>query len=678
MKKTMAILMSFLMVFSVSAFGTLAAQDQELTQAILKTKDLLPIPSTLTEFTYSVSEMNAEKVWQLNWRDKDWNNSASASITGDGRLFSYSFMKESNYKDYEGIASLTKDEGLERAKAFLTNIMPEISDTLRLEDSSLNYSGFYYLFNQYVNDLKVLNNKLSVTVDKNTGEIISYSGHYDLGRDYPAADKAISLDDAKKAYLQEIGAELVYRSSYDYQEQKLTVFPTYVVNSKNSAIDALTGEVVELTATPSLLKETSGGGARAQNDAAAGLSPKELAAVEGIKNLLTKDTAADAVRNVTGLFQGFALSSANLYADRINKDTYIWSLTFVKETEDGDLSGSASVDARTGELLSLYNNSDKQLLSALTEEKPSEAKVSPEAAKAAAEAFLKKVAADKFALVKEDANPSGKYSLTCVRYVNGIPFRDNYLTVNVSSSTGDVVSFHSSWYKDAQFPSIGSAKTDTEVFETIAETLGYGMYYYSGSEKNLLVYDFNNESYALFDPFNAARISGDGKPYREDKAPVYTDIAEHWCRDAAIKLAENNIYFDRSEVKPDQAVTQRDFLYILYKGMSRFSPETDEALYEDLIREGILTAGEKSPASLITRADAVKFIIRAMHFDEPARLKGIYVNPFADDISDDMLGYVALAYGFKIVKGDHEGNFNAEHDVTNAETLTMLYNMLTR
>ena len=112
---------------------------------------------------------------------------------------------------------MTQDEGLERAKAFLTNIMPEISDTLRLEDSSLNYSGFHYHLNKYVKYLNVVNKKLSVTVDKNTGEIISYSGHYDLGRDYPAADKAISLDDAKKAYLQEIGAELVYRSSYDYQ-----------------------------------------------------------------------------------------------------------------------------------------------------------------------------------------------------------------------------------------------------------------------------------------------------------------------------------------------------------------------------------------------------------------------------------------------------------------------------
>ena len=100
-----------------------------------------------------------------------------------------------------------------------------------------------------------------------------------------------------------------------------------------------------------------------------------------------------------------------------------------------------------------------------------------------------------------------------------------------------------------------------------------------------------------------------------------------------------------------------------------------------LLGFGMLTANEEyNSKAEATRADGIKYIIRALGYRKPAELNGIYKCDFSDseEIPDDVLGYAALAKGFGIVNGDENGRFNAENPLTRADAAIMIYNYLSR
>jgi len=109
-------------------------------------------------------------------------------------------------------------------------------------------------------------------------------------------------------------------------------------------------------------------------------------------------------------------------------------------------------------------------------------------------------------------------------------------------------------------------------------------------------------------------------------------------------------------------------------------PEDEEVerLYSYLIRQGIVKAEEKDPDADVSREDAVKFIIRALKYDKVADIKGIFVCDFndADAINPDLIGYVAIASGLRIISGDVNGNFNPQKLLTRGQTAALIYNYL--
>lgn len=689
MKRFLAMAVSVLLVLgAVPAFA--ATQEEGLQKAIETVKSMVDIPEELSEFTYENSEYRDELVWRLEWNTEDGERSVNVSITDSGILTGYSYYDFSSEKSSDGIAKVSKADAQAAAQAFLQRVMGDTYASVRLDDSQPAYSGFAFQFHQYVNDVMVVDHYMDVTVDKMTGQVTSYNGRYGNTEGYPPADGVLGLDAAKAAYLEKLGMELVYKSNYDYEQKKLTVFPAYVIESYNMAIDAVTGEVINLgeeeyryanNAAKDEMATASGGGAPAPQ---ATLSPEELAAVEQIAGLLTREQAADKAGAIVEDIGGMEVRSANLFADRIDTDKYIWQMSFAKMEGDKETGGaSASVDAKTGELLSF---------NVYMGEPEGDKHADEQTARSAAESFLKQVAPEKFAASEEaedvyDIMPLAKpeneeapdfYNFTYVRQANGIPFESNSLRVTYDCRADKVTSYSSSWYDSAEFPSVEGVKSAETVFDAAADGLGYGLQYRVFGEKKLLVYDFGQGSNAMYDPFTSQRIRYDGKPYVEDKAPEYTDIAGHWCADAANKLLENGIYFARDEIRPDEQITQADFLSLLYRADSRYMPDTVDELYDRLESMGVVHADEKAPDAAVARKDAMKFVVRMLGYDEIAQLEGIYIYPFGDSVEEAYKGYITLAAALGIVNGDAEGNFNPDSSITNAETIMIVYNMLTR
>jgi hypothetical protein len=212
---------------------------------------------------------------------------------------------------------------------------------------------------------------------------------------------------------------LIYKSYYDYKSKLLHVFPAYRITNSTKAIDAHTGEVVDLYYGYSRLVAMTGdamdaggmGSSESEN-----LSREELEAIEKLGKLLTKEDAISKITEQIPLpMKNTDMGRASLRKDIIDQDKYIWEIYF------DNMYGS--VDARTGELLSYgYYGDDAGGKLNLTKD----------AARKIAENLLQKVAPQKVSeskyipdynediiIFREEEKPAA-YTFRYNRVINGV------------------------------------------------------------------------------------------------------------------------------------------------------------------------------------------------------------------------------------------------------------------
>lgn len=676
-----ALILSLVLSSAIPAMGA-ATDSKGLEQAILKVKSIVAIPEDYKDFQYStrqyVEDGKTVSVWDLNWNNDDYSGGISATVQDGGYLINYNKYYYSGRN--EGLGTVTREAGQRTASDFLAKARPDIAADLRLEkntDSSAS-DRHYYRYKLYKNDILVSYVEARVEVDKHTGEVVGYYLQ-GVGEDLmklPSADGVIGLEAAKAAWLEKISVPLSYYSYYDYTKKILTVFPAYSgSNTERKVIDAKTGKAVPLYSGGIYYRDMGGGAmekAVADDTAAGNLSKEEIAAVENISNLITKEKAESIIRNtVPGITASMKAESAYLQKSYAEKDKYLWEIGF-----DG---AYGSVNAKTGELVSFYLYTEKsgKGLASLSEAR----------AKEKAESFLKKISPEKFSQSRFYESPGyiayrtapsdiTEYRFNYYRQVNGIDLVSNGFSITVNKASGMIVQYNCNWFDSAEFPAIDGVITEEAAFDRIDDAAEFSLMYKKVNDGDTaLVYDFtdNTESF-LIDPFTGARLGHDGKPFKDRSVPEYSDIKGHWAEAAIKKLMENGYYLEGEKFNPAQKITQIGFLRYLYSPDQSYYD--DEEFYKMLINEKIIKEEEKDPKAEITRQDAAKFAVRFLGQGKVAEHPEIFVNPFKDRIADEYKGYAAICYGLKIMRGDKNGRFNGTNQVTNAEAAVIVYNAL--
>ena len=155
----------------------------------------------------------------------------------------------------------------------------------------------------------------------------------------------------------------------------------------------------------------------------------------------------------------------------------------------------------------------------------------------------------------------------------------------------------------------------------------------------------------------------------------YSDIDGHWAKTQIETLAGYGVGFAGGEYKPNDKITQRDFLYLLLKASYTYSDFSDnDELYNVAKREGLVD--ERDENAEVTRGDMAKLMIRFMDAEEFAKYDDIYVSPFKDVTENK--GYTAILSAMGVVKGDESGNFHPDNSMTRAEAACVIYNYLNR
>lgn len=646
-----------------------------LSAATLRAKSILAIDSTIwDDFTYDSYDSGDGQRWSLSWRQSaDEEQRLSATIDDQGIIRSYSYYRPLNVS---GLAAVRQAQAQQSADAFLAQVASGYVDSLhRLPEEVVSQSGdgFTFMYQQQHEGLPVADGTVTIEVNRYTGSVTSFyvNESVNCGQlDWPSSGKAISAAAAEKALLNELGVELVYLGRYDYRTEAYSVYPAYRLAQSNQVIDALTGKAVTLSDNPTaILSKTSANEAAMDSGVAggAGLSPKELAAVEANSQLVSQESAVSTLRRATGA--DYAVKTASLSATPYEKSRYIWRISL--QTADGRQSVSGTVDAQTGQLLGFYCYDDREKLA----EPQSEAQ-----AQQAVTAFLKQyapaeLAASEAVVQADQADADAYYTYQYQRLVNGVAFPDNGLSISYDGTTGRISSYQLNWNKSVTFPSVQEAKQPAAIVKDMIKEAQFTLAYAREASGYRLIYDFADKSAMRFDPFSGARLNWQGQAYVPQVRTSY-----HWqgaANENAQRLYENGIYLDKSTLNAQSPITQGEFAQLLYRSRYPYAEVTDrEAIYKELNSLGLILQKEAAPSAAVTREQAALYAVRLLGYDRLSTLSDLFRYPYSDQANDAYQASVAMAGALGLLTADSTGHIRPADTLTLGEAFDMLYRAL--
>ena len=359
------------------------------------------------------------------------------------------------------------------------------------------------------------------------------------------------------------------------------------------------------------------------------------------------------------------------------------------------------MDAKTGELeaLSGYNAYVDQ-----------EAKVTLEEARAKAEAFLEKLWPDQLAKSAvytsyEGSKLSDTHSFTFAQYVNGYFFPENTLTVRVSARDGSIMGAGKSFDDEVEFDDAENLVDLDAAKAAWADSYALELAYLSipvkldllGQEAMPLM----KAGYSYYSALRPGYAWGEqegwclgvdaktGEVVRRENSYVaqtvaYDDLEGHWAQTYLEQLAEYNVGWLGGKARPDEALTQLDYMALLASAEGYVPDLTQEGAADDLYRyaisRGLITEEEREDGRFLTRGETVKILLRSLGYGPVAELKGIFRCDFgdADAIPAELMGYAALAQGLGLVVGDPENNFGPNRPTARCEAAVMLWRYLSR
>ncbi|MDO5478795.1 MAG: S-layer homology domain-containing protein, partial [Clostridia bacterium] len=570
---------------------------------------------------------------------------------------------------------------LGKAKEFSEKMNPSISDKIEVSLSK-NYESLYnteysYKLTHKENGIPVYGNTGSLTLSADGETLTNYYLTFSEGFSYKNPENAISREEAEKAYADELGMVLSYKAEYDGRSRK--AYLSYIPEKTyGTYIDAFSGKATEPAEelsemfSDAVTEEAAADKAAGSLNSANRFSEAELNEFSKLENLISKEDAEKIIRDLKILRNDKAkVKNISTSRDYYDENKYYYSMSF--EGEDYYYA-SAKIDAVTGKVLNFYQDSEYK-------EVPEDDK----------EKMDKKIKGYLAILCPGETGDDKEYRMTgendnitsrrFIRHINDIPYDNDTVRIEVSGSDGSLRSYSYS-KTEMEFPAPEGIITESEAADKMFDMVDYEMYYYpvrdkdGKSVKTYLFYMMNET--AEIDAFTGERKNG----YEKLEIPEYTDIEGHFAEDAIKVLKRFGIGFAESEFRPDDIITQKDFISLLTYAVKRYTTiilakDYDaEGAYNSAFSYDILSKEERNDDAEVKRSDATIYFIKALDLSEIASLPGIYNCPFSD--VTEKVGYVSILYGLGVVKGDGTGLYNPERGVSRGEAAVMIYNYLAR
>ena len=583
---------------------------------------------------------------------------------------------------------LTREQALLNAQNFLSVMLPELKDSLKLDQgftpvfipntSLTTYYSFFWT--RMADGVAVNHERVMVGVDAFTGLITHYTNSCKEIQ-LPPVKVNVSRDEAITLLLEQAGIYPVYKYAATkdghISEQ---IIPVYQLNTEAMYIDALTGNFLDYKGqelAPEQVKVYSSEftpllNGPVMNESA--LAEKEIdprqAQETARQFLFAAGFKGDIVKS------GGGGGSGPGYKD----EHWFYSL---QNDEGGNRSGlRVEIDAYSGEISGFHKNESSPETGNL---------VSRDQALQIARQAIKKYSPGKenllvYTQTADYDNEPGKYSFTFNRLLNGIPFDRDNITVTISRQSGEVLGYQIRW-RPVQCSSLNQLLDAARVKSILTQQLNIELVHMSSLDKN---YEESGEPRLAYviarprvDALSGAMIYGGKVDPKASSAN--SPFAGHWSAPALSMLNENGLLTDT--VNPDEAITRREALkailaatnpraYYSYAHGRQVELENikaDDPDYETFAlaaSRGIISPGEKiNPEGDINREELAVWVIKSLGWDNIARIKNTITTPVKDaaKISSNRINYAGLVYGLGIITPDDQNNIRPLDKVTQAE-----------
>lgn len=659
-------------------------KEKSMREALALVKSRIAVPEECTEFDYSASERYSIPTFTFRWYTPEESEEYSyCSVTITGSIIT-NFSSNGGENGYGRFSPLTEEDITDKALEWIYKVNPEAKGNIEV-----NYKPHFRLYDSDVDigfrrtsqGVRVNKNSISVSVDKMTGEMLSYRCNWWDNAKFADVSKAISQKEMQEIYKSEVGMKPWYRLDYDYETKKYTAQAVYVPLD-SYVYDALTGKHTSMYDDYDKYQNTDlyydddddiweeaemgeavDGGEGIDDGDVMDFTEAELAALTEQEGLLT----ADEFRKLLDGDPYIKLTDKYLtqYYD-VSKNEYTESgfkvyASFVIDNDKEYKYYSVAADAKTGKVYSFssYPDSGKKLL---------DVKAANKLAEEAAKYYYGDVF-DHFKPSSDNTSPAVKTekytetsrSMTYYRYENNIRVDSDIISIGVNSD-GMVTDAYCDFTEDVDF---GDRKilSPEAVYDRLFEQQEFDLYFDGFTDLKLRPHTYLHYS---FDNWTVNAKTGQlcdyyGNPFTErDEIPErcpYTDIKDSPYKDEIEQLYNYGVYM----------TTDKNFMPKKVISLSEMSSLFgDVYLYFSVPKED----REKSATNL----RVAKLLVDRRGYSGMAEYSEIFRSPYKD-IPDDHedIGYIAIAYTMGILKADKNGNFNPDKAITREQAVHLVY-----
>lgn len=672
-RKIMALLVGVLI--GVNSFSVFAQEQlsEEVKNAIVAAKSKINIDEDYSEFSYETIIEDGLTFYNMTWTDSD-DNSIDITVDSEGRINYYKLFYNNKNDNKPLLNNIKKNEAQLIAEEFVKKTIPNRASQLEIINISDNYEEFVFEFAQKIDGIPVLCNDTEVNVSKATGEVINFHslGEYWQDRINRKNDDLIDLETAKKAFIENDGIKLLYKTEFDYKTKSASVYPIYEVNP--ISINAHNAKVID--AKNDVYSNYSLAASKPEAAGDSGMeyefTESELEAVKKSGNFINSKDAGNIIKKYNIVKNSFTLTEGVITESGYNKEEYFWNFDGTDDVNDF----SFSVDASTGKLNSFYKYTN------YNEENTS--LISESIAKDKLNTYLKLLSPEVINSVSYSSDIylseyDNAYSLTYNRKINNTEVDSNYIYIKIDAVTGELVRFNKKWYNDIKIsdkPINLSVEAAFDVFDKYSDfSLSYKLIAKENEEQEEkidAVYSAKNDFDNYIDPENGNILSYKGEEIPKTKLETgYTDISGYKYEDEINILFESGFYLDKSEFKPNDGMTRKDFLQLFY---SKTKKNYDKDKINEEIETVLSEIGIKNAEEELTKNDCAKIICNFLGYSNLTDRDEIFENTY-NDVDLDMRAEANIFSSFGFLDNGDD-NFNGEYVITNGEGAHVIYKLV--
>lgn len=693
----------------VAYADTTNAANAAVKSKLAAVKSRIDIPEEFSEFTYSVNTRAAADIYSFNWETKsgsDIRGSIDCSVCGSV-ITSYSLYR-SDYKrwtDSAKLAEMTEAELYAAAVKAVKRLNPTVADSISVDKSvrmSVHGSTASFSLTRTANKLPVANDTGSVTLDKNTGELISFNISWHPNAAFADAGKAISVNTAWDSYEKMIAIKPQYEVFYNGEsknwESRLVYVQTdygdinaFTGNKSNFQEDAYFGDM-----------NTSADEVKDEPSAAAGadFTEEELRELNVELPYGTEKAVVDLIKSNKYLTWSDGMTMERSYLTKSkyygNADRYMFTASFTNEIiedyweddptpiADSETSYTKSfvssyefmritVDAQTGEVLNYSYNTNVPVADSYDMSKADA--LAKDIAKALAPSHIDEYPdySSYISSVNFDDN-TGYYGSghSFNREVNGITVSGN--RINISLDPQMKLTDYSISYSDVTFANPKNMLTAKQAFEKFKASNDLTLCYKArmGEKKTATVLVYSAENSVYCDAFTGEPVYEWWYGSNDNNKNDLSGIKDKKLLKMAEALDYNGVVISAEKFGESDAVRLEDFARftsLIYRYATTLSEESITLPSGIEIKED----GDYADKT-VTRGDAMVLYTAAVCGNKAAELKGIYRSPFTDvKDTDKYVGYYSIAYALGAAEGS---TLNASAAYTYADFIELIYNSM--